>query len=515
MRKTTHNPSQQNHRSGNYRTKVDLFGIISMFLLLASSLALDIWIMVSKMLPTKYLLLLMIFLLIINAGSVLVQIPLRKNKLGKLICGIVAVLLSAVMIYGMVALGSVQNALAKISGQLQETKLVDVVVAANDPAQAITDARGYQFGILENMDAQTRSTMESDLGSKIGTLQTTSYASVTALADALYAGGIDAIVLDDSFVTMMGELDGYTSFSSDTRILYQFTVTSDIAGGNVNINTAAEPFAVYLSGTDARFNDLSVASRSDVNILAIVNPQSKQVLLLNTPRDYYVPLAVGTSNAYDKLTHAGVYGVDCSKDTLANLYGIEVPFYARVNFDGFRSLVDALGGITVNSEVAFSCQMAADGGDGTLVTFTYQEGPNELNGAQALAFCRERYSFAAGDNQRGRNQMAAIRGIIDKATSPAILAKYQGVLSAVTDCVSTNMNYDDITALVQLTLQGGSGWNITSFAVTGTGDHSDTCYSYPGQSLYVMKIDQTAVSNAKQLISQVMNGDAPNVDALG
>lgn len=515
MYKIKHNSSQQGRRRGNYRTKVDLFGTISMLLLLASSLTLDVWIIVSKMLPTKYLLLLMAFLLIINAVSVLVQIPFRKNKLGKLICGIAAVLISAVMIYGMVALGSVQSALAKISGQFQETKLVDVVVAANDPAQSITDAKGYRFGVLENMDEKTRSAMESDLGGKIGTLQTTSYASATALADALYAGKIDAIILDDSFVTMMSELDGYASFSSQTRILYQFTVTNDVVGGDVNINTAKSPFIVYLSGTDARFNDLSVASRSDVNVLAVVNPQTKQALLINTPRDYYVPLAVGKSGAYDKLTHAGVYGVDCSMQTLANLYGTEIPFYARANFYGFRSLVDALGGITVNSEVAFSCEMAADGGDGDLVTFNFQEGPNELNGAQALAFCRERYSFAAGDNQRGRNQMAAIQGIIDKATSPTILAKYQGVLSAVSDCVSTNMNYGDITDLVQLTLQGGSGWNVTSFAVTGTGDYSDVCYSYPGQSLYVMKPNQTSVDNAKKLIAQVMNGETPNVAALG
>lgn len=515
MDKIKSNSSQKSRRLRNYRTKTDVFGAISMFLLLASSLALDIWIMVSKLLPTKYLLLLMAVLLIINAVSVVVQIPARKNKQGKLICGIAAVLLSAVMIYGMVALGSVQAALTRISGQVQETKLVDVVVVANDPAQSITDAKGYRFGVLENMDEKARSAMESDLGGKIGTLQTTSYTSATALADALYAGKVDAIILDDSFVTMMSELDGYTSFSSKTRILYQFTVTNDVVGGDANINTAKDTFVVYLSGTDARFNDLSVASRSDVNILAVVNPQTKQALLINTPRDYYVPLAVGKSGAYDKLTHAGVYGVDCSMQTLADLYGTEIPFYARVNFYGFRSLVDALGGITVNSEVAFSCEMAADGGDGDLVTFNFQEGANELNGARALAFCRERYAFTTGDNQRGRNQLAVIQGIIDKATSPAILSKYQGVLSAVSDCVSTNMNYGDITDLAQLTLQGGSGWNVTSFAVTGTGDYSDVCYSYPGQSLYVMKPNQTSVDNAKKLIAQVMNGEVPNVAALG
>lgn len=289
--------------------------------------------------------------------------------------------------------------------------------------------------------------------------------------------------------------------------------------GNANVSTAKAPFVVYLSGTDARFNDLSVASRCDVNILAVVNPKSKQVLLINTPRDYYVPLAVDQGNSYDKLTHAGIYGVDCSMETLGNLYDVEVPFYARVNFDGFRSLVDALDGITVNSEVAFTTTMGSDGADmdssGSTSTFTFTEGLNNLNGAQALAFCRERYSFAAGDNQRGRNQMAAINGIIEKATSPAILSKYQGVLSAVTDCVSTNMDYDDITSLIQLTLKNGTGWSITSFAVTGIGDYSDTCYSCPGQSLYVMRMDQTAVDNAKQLISQVINGDVPNPDALG
>jgi LCP family protein required for cell wall assembly len=518
MHNKNHRESERNgsvrERSRSSRAKINLFGTISMFLLIICSFALDIWVMVSKMLPTKYMILIMLFLLIINAGNVLVQVPRRRKLAGKLICAILSVILSAAMIFGMVALGSVQNALNKISGKLQQTTVIDVIVPANDPAQSIQDAKGYQFGVLKTMDSDMLTATKDDLSGKVGTVQTTPYTSITSLADALYAGEVDAILINDSFISMLTDLNGYKSFSTDTRILYQFNYVTNVSVTDPNANTAKEPFAVYLSGTDARFDDLSVASRSDVNILAVVNPKSKQVLLINTPRDYYVPLAVDEPGAYDKLTHAGIYGVDCSMQTLANLYGIEIPYYARVNFNGFRSLVDALGGITVDSAVEFSVEMGVDGGDGYGGYFSYHEGENELDGAAALAFCRERYAFSDGDNQRGRNQMAVIQGIINKATSPAILAKYQGVLSAVTECVSTNLSYNDITSLVQLTLKGGDGWNIASFSVSGAGDQSDSCYSYPGQSLYVTDMDETSISNAKQLINAVVNGEIPDVNAL-
>ena len=270
-----------------------------------------------------------------------------------------------------------------------------------------------------------------------------------------------------------------------------------------------EPFVVYLSGVDTR-GDLTDKARSDVNIIAAVNPVTKQVVLINTPRDYYVDLA-GT-NSKDKLTHAGMYGIDESMRVLDDLYGVETQYYARVNFYGLTKIVDALGGVDVYSEQTFTTKvMQIPDKNGNLYDdyFSFTEGMNyNVDGQAALAFCRERYSFSDGDNQRGRNQMAMIKAIFNKATSPAILSTYGEVLDAVADTMITNMPYEDISSLVKMQLSDMSGWNITSYSVTGYGG-TEECYSMPGQALWVMWPDYDTVNVAKDLIAQVMAGQTP------
>ena len=167
-----------------------------------------------------------------------------------------------------------------------------------------------------------------------------------------------------------------------------------------------EPFVIYLSGVDTR-GELTEKARSDVNILAVVNPQTKQVALINTPRDYYVDLA-GT-NSKDKLTHAGLYGVETSMATLGNLYGVSVDHYIRINFAGFINIVDALGGVDVYSDQAFT----SVGSPGYYDPTTFAEGWNHLDGKSALAFARERHAFASGDIQRGINQMKVIDAMLN------------------------------------------------------------------------------------------------------
>ena len=182
-----------------------------------------------------------------------------------------------------------------------------------------------------------------------------------------------------------------------------------------------EPFVVYLSGVDTR-GELTENARSDVNILAVVNPVTKRVALVNTPRDYYVDLA-GTDSK-DKLTHAGLYGVETSMETLGNLYGIEVDHYVRINFAGFMDIVDALGGVDVYSDYTFT----SVGSPGYYDPTDFVEGWNHLDGPAALAFARERHAFATGDIQRGINQMKVINAMLEKIKSPALLTSYSRLL---------------------------------------------------------------------------------------
>ena len=217
-------------------------------------------------------------------------------------------------------------------------------------------------------------------------------------------------------------------------------------------------FTMYISGIDSREGLIS-KSRSDVNIIATVNVDKRQVLLISTPRDYYVPLSI-SDGIPDKLTHAGIYGIDVSMETLEMLYGTEIDYYFRVNFSGFEQIIDALGGITVNSAVEFSA-----GGH------QYYVGNNDLDGDAALDFARERYAFADGDRQRGKNQMAVIKAVIEKAISPSLLVNYASIMESISGSFETSMPYEMIAELVRNQLDKGGKWNIISTSVDGTGDY--------------------------------------------
>lgn len=277
-------------------------------------------------------------------------------------------------------------------------------------------------------------------------------------------------------------------------------VTSGILTGSAANRITKEPFVVYLSGVDTR-GELTEKARSDVNILAVVNPQTKQVALINTPRDYYVDLA-GTDSK-DKLTHAGLYGVENSMQTLGNLYGIEVDHYIRINFAGFMTIVDALGGVDVYSDYAFT----SVGSPGYYDPTTFVEGWNHLDGQAALAFARERYAFASGDIQRGINQMKVIDAMLNKIKSPALLMSFSKLMEAASDCFVTSFSQDQISALVRMQLSNFAEWTIESYTVTGTSAKSTQCYSAKGQSLYVMKPDTNSVNEAKALIAGVLGGE--------
>ena len=277
-------------------------------------------------------------------------------------------------------------------------------------------------------------------------------------------------------------------------------VTSGLISGAEANKITKEPFVLYLSGVDNR-GELTEKARSDVNILAVVNPTTKRVALINTPRDYYVDLA-GTDSK-DKLTHAGLYGVETSMATLGNLYGIQVDHYIRIDFSGFISIIDAVGGVDVYSDQAFT----SVGSPGYYAPTTFAEGWNHLDGKSALAFARERHAFASGDIQRGITQMKVIDAMANKLKSPTVLMSFSKLMDAVSDCFVTSLSQEQISALVRMQLGDLASWDIESCSVTGSSGKSSQCYSAKGQSLYVMKPDESSVSKAKELIASVLGGE--------
>ena len=474
-----------------YRTSADWFGLATVALLMICSLVLLVQLMSTKLLTDLYLIVIEVVLLLINAGHVIIQLPIRRVKTSKVVCGLLAVLLSGLMLYGSVAAASGKSALLAIAGHTLQKTTSYVVVMDDDPARSIGDTVGYTFGILSE---------DADISAD------------NSLADALYDGNAGAIILNSSYLTTLDSLEDYSTFSKDTRIIYEFSTTKEVEPIKPNASITSQPFIVYCSGIDARSSDINIQSLSDVNILAVIHPRTHQILLINTPRDYYVPLA--RNGQRDKLTHAGMYGIDESAAVLGNLYGVKADYYARVNFAGLKKIVDALDGVDVNSEHEFTTvgmEVPDENGDGVhMAGYTFTQGINHLNGEQALCFARERHAFGDGDNQRGRNQMAVIRAIVDKASSPAILKGYQKVLDAVSSSFITSLTYEDISSLVQMQLRDNVHWNITSYSVSGEGG-MEPCYSAGNETLWVMWPNATQINTAKSLIQQVLNGETPTL----
>ena len=301
--------------------------------------------------------------------------------------------------------------------------------------------------------------------------------------------------MSEDFVGMISECEGYENFESSIRKIatYEWKTAVKKTSSDKTLTDEKGVFTMYISGIDT-FGDISTKSRSDVNIIAVVNANTHQVLLVSTPRDYFVPLSI-SGGVKDKLTHAGIYGIDVSKDTLGMLYDIDMDYYFRVNFSGFEGIIDALGGITVQSDYDFVSDEK----------FHFNKGTNNLNAEQALSFARERHAFAEGDRQRGKDQMEVIKGVIQKLQTPAVLQNFNELMKGLEGSFQTDMPYDALSNLVKDQLSDGGSWNVKSYSVDGSGAMSPT-YSM-SQKLYVMIPDQSTMNQAKTMIQQVINGE--------
>jgi LCP family protein required for cell wall assembly len=305
-------------------------------------------------------------------------------------------------------------------------------------------------------------------------------------------GQVDAAVLRS--VLLDGVRESMTEEFEKIEVIATFT----IEGVAEEVIVAPEyeegdSFIVYISGIDT-YGNISAVGRSDVNILAVFDPDKGRILLVNTPRDYYVQLH-DTTGIRDKLTHAGTYGIEMSVKTLEDFYDIDIGYYVRVNFDSVEKIVDVLGGIKVDSPVSFTSR------DG----YHYDKGTNSLNGKEALSFARERKALADGDNERGRNQQRVITAIIKKMTSAKVIAGYPDILKSVSGSFSSNMPPDTITSLLAEQLSSGTKWKTESISVTGEGAREPT-YTMGSQKLYVMIPDMESVEEAKAKIAEYLDG---------
>lgn len=456
----------------------------------------------TKMVPTIYMLIIGIVLAVIAA--IIWLLVWHTRYTGRFIGGtVLAVIMIAILAFGGFYINKTRSAISNISGETTEVTQMAVYVKSDDAADSVEATAGYTYGILSSLDRENTDGAVAHLNSQFGTeVQTKEYAGLTELADGILNGEVNAILLNSGYLSVYEDMDGYTDFSTKIKEVGTVDVESTIQSAEES--TPVEPittanggkvYTIYLSGIDTR-GEMTAKSRSDVNIIATINTDTHEILLVSTPRDYFVPLSI-SGGAPDKLTHAGIYGIDVCMDTLGMLYDIDINYYFRINFGGFVKVIDALGGITVNSDYDFDSK--------NILGYHFNKGENYVNGEQALIFARERYAFQEGDRQRGKNQMEVIRGVVKKALSPEILTSYSSILSSLDGCFGTNITYEEIAQILQQQLTNGGDWTIVSYSVNGTGA-TEKPYSM-SQKAYVMVPDYNTVDKAKSLMEKVRNGE--------
>lgn len=434
---------------------------------------------------SKYLILLILSIILITV--LLIFIYTRHFKFGfKLPFVLIGILLISLETIGTYNLGKTANFVSEIVNATLKEEVYNIYVLKDSKFSSLDDLNGTKLGIYDNDNENLEEALKS-LKKKVTFKSEKTYNEIETLLNAGITKSIDTIFISTSVVGIIEE--EYSELMDNFKVLDNITVSFEEVVQRSDVDVTKEPFIVYISGIDT-YGNVGTVSRSDVNMLAVINPITNKILLINTPRDYYVMLH--SKKAYDKLTHAGIYGIEESLKTLEDLYVADIDFYIRINFSSLIKIVDALGGVTVNSKYSFSY-------DG----HTFKKGTNYLNGQSALAFARCRKELPNGDIGRGENQQALIRGIIDKVTNPSIIGKYTSILGTLSKSFVTNMQEDDIYKLAKYQISENPKWNIETKNVNGI-DALKTTYSMGGTKLYVMLPDENSVTEVKNAINSLL-----------
>ena len=432
--------------------------------------------------------------IIITIGLLVVlaiSIFLQKTKKSPLVTTVVLVIFSLVSLVGIFGF----KQMIDITNRMNQTAAfseveMSIVVPKESDIKDVSQLTSVQAPT--KVDKNNIETLMSALKKdKKVDVKVDDVASYQEAYDNLKSGKSKAMVLSGSYASLLESVD--SNYASNLKTIYTYKIKKK--NNNSAKQVDSKVFNIYISGIDT-YGSISTVSRSDVNIIMTVNMNTHKILLTTTPRDAYVKIPDGGADQYDKLTHAGIYGVETSEQTLENLYGIKIDYYARINFTSFLKLIDQLGGVTVHNDQAFTSLHGK---------FDFPVGDIQMNSEQALGFVRERYSLDGGDNDRGKNQEKVISAIVNKLASLKSVSNFTSIVNNLQDSVQTNMSLDTINDLANTQLDSGSKFTVTSQAVTGTGSTGQlTSYAMPNSSLYMMKLDDSSVASASQAIKNLM-----------
>ena len=464
----------------------NIIRILALVLFLISSIYFIICINKFGIIPNKYLS--AIYIIMILLLFIILGLSTRKNIILYLLGIILSLITNALYLIGTNYINVLNDTINKVVSNKVTSVNYYVLVKKDSNINDIYDLKDKKIGYIEDSNSNKVVTMLLDKV-KCDTALYTDYNTI--LGD--FNNNVP-IILNSGYVEALG--DEISNFNNTYKIIYTFTIKdSESINSSDYKDISSEPFLIYLSGIDT-YGEISTRSRSDVNILIVVNPKTHKILLVNTPRDYYVQLH-GTTGLKDKLTHAGIYGIEKSVTTIEDLYDVDINHYIRVNFNTLIQLVDEIGGIDITSDTAFTAH--------TNKSVVVQKGLNHFNGKEALAYSRERYAYTSGDRHRGQNQQQVITAIIKKVTSTkTLISNYNEILNTLSNSFETDLDNAAIKSFAKMQLDKNISWDIESISVDGTGAMNYTYSMGSKYLLYVMVPDDNSVNNAQEKIKEVL-----------
>ncbi len=415
----------------------------------------------------------------------------------KIILAIIGIVLLVVVGVGMRYLLAYNGFLDKITARKPEMKVYDVIVMEESDLWQTEDLKEKSVGFLKidskaaNAEQKLREMIEGGSSEIDFVIDADFYDDVDTMTKALKNKITDAMVLETDRLEMLKEENMATGF----RVAFSFEV--ELGSEDMEISDkqiTKEPFILYISGSDSR-TGVKTTARSDVNILAVINPKQGKILLVSIPRDTYVQLH-DTVGLRDKLTHAGVYGINMSKTTIEDFLGINIDYTLKVSFDTVIKVVDQLDGIDIESDTEMTLKLESGGACG------YTIGKQHVDGICALRFARERKSYETGDKHRGENQQQVIKSIINRlVSSKDYLLKIPTILDIAADSFETTISRENISGFVRMQLIDGVKWNIESIAIDGDGTYEPTYSMGENLPLYVMiPYEDSALSVKNKII---------------
>lgn len=451
------------------------------------------------MVPAKYyfILVILLFILLLVEMIWITSGARKKRRTGSrsriFFSKLSSLLLSIMLIVGSVYASIGDNFISNITSALMQTRIIAVYAMKDRKIKNIEDLKGKTIGIenkksiseITDVLAQIQDETNEEPEKK-------NFDDYAKLADALYEGKVDCIIADQSYLGVLET--NHESFEDETRVVYKMEVQEKIEAVTTKTDVTENPFIVYLTGIDT-YGSVSTISRADVNLVVCVNPVEKQVLMVSVPRDTQVNL--NKNGKMDKLTHSAMYGINETILTLEDFLDLKVNYYAKTNFSGITNIIDALGGIEVESPYAFTTLHG---------NYKIEKGLNKMDGEKALCFVRERYALPSGDFDRGKNQQRLLMAMLKKAMSPKIITNYNNILAAVEGSFETDMTSDDIKSLINMQLDDMANWDIFNVQVTGEGKISYDTYSQKGKKTYITVPDKKVLKKIIKVINKIEAG---------